>query len=88
VLGLALLAISATLFFAIMLFTFVLPRKLDKPIEMPVAQPLDPTPAPKWLDVWWPWLNGAIALIVLAYGPMLFQLVTNATQWAIGWRVW
>jgi cytochrome c oxidase subunit 1 len=56
-----------------MLFTWIMPRKLDKPIEMPVAQPLDPKPAPKWLDTWWPWLNGAIALVILSYGPMLFQ---------------
>ncbi len=69
VLGLALLTISATLFFAIMLFTLILPRKLDKEIVMPVAQPLDPTPAPRWLDTWWPWLNGAIALVILSYGP-------------------
>ena len=48
-LGLALLTISATLFFAIMLFTVLVPRKLDKPVEMPVATPLDPTPAPKRL---------------------------------------
>ena len=37
VLGLMLLSISATLFFAIMILTVVVPRKLDKPIEMPVA---------------------------------------------------
>lgn len=88
VLGLAFLTISATLFFAIMLFTWILPRKLDKPVEMPVAQPLDPTPAPKWLDTWWPWLNGAIALVVLSYGPMLYQLISNMTLWARGMRVW
>jgi cytochrome c oxidase subunit 1 len=88
VVGLAFLTISATLFFAIMLFTVLLPRKLDKPIEMPVAQPLDPTPAPKWLDTWWPWLNGAIALVILSYGPMLFQLIRDAENWSRGIRVW
>jgi hypothetical protein len=53
---------------------WIIPRKLDKETEMPVAQPLDPTPAPKWLDTWWPWLNGAIALVIISYGPMLYQL--------------
>ena len=88
VLGLVFLSISATLFFAIMLLTVIVPRKLDKPIEMPVAQPLDPKPAPKWLDTWWPWLNGAIALVIISYGPMLFQLITNMTTWSKGIRVW
>jgi cytochrome c oxidase subunit I len=88
VLGLVFLSISATLYFAIMLFTLILPRKLDKPIEMPVAVPVDPTPAPKWLDTWWPWLNGAIALVLISYGPMLFQLITNMTFWSKGMRVW
>jgi cytochrome c oxidase subunit 1 len=87
-LGLGLLFISATLFFAIMLFTVLIPRKLNKPVEMPVAEPIDPRPVPKWLDTWWPWLNGAIALIILSYGPMLFQLISNATFWAQGMRVW
>jgi cytochrome c oxidase subunit 1 len=87
-LGLIFLSISATLFFAIMILTVVVPRKLDKPVEMPVAQPLDPRPAPKWLDTWWPWLNGAIALVIISYGPMLFQLVSNMTFWARGMRVW
>jgi cytochrome c oxidase subunit 1 len=88
VLGLLFLSISATLFFAIMILTVVVPRKLDAPVEMPVAQPLDPKPAPKWLDTWWPWLNGAIALIILSYGPMLFQMITNITLWAPKMRVW
>ena len=67
-----------------------LPRtgKLDKPVEMPVAVPLDPKPSPKWLDTWWPWLNGAIALVILSYGPMLFQMISNMTLWARGMRVW
>jgi cytochrome c oxidase subunit 1 len=88
VLGIALLTVSATLFFAIMLFTLVVPRKLDKPVDMPVAQPLNPKPAPQWLDTWWPWLNGAIALVLLSYGPMLYQLIRDAKFWSQGIRVW
>jgi cytochrome c oxidase subunit 1 len=78
-LGVILLFISATLFFLVIFGTVLLPgRKLDRPIEMPVAQPLDERPAPAWLDTWWPWLNGAIALILLSYGPMLYQLFRDA----------
>lgn len=88
VLGLVFLSISATLFFALMILTVVVPRKQDKPVEMPLAVPLDPKPAPLWLDRWWPWLNGAIALVILSYGPMLFQMISNMTLWARGMRVW
>ena len=87
-LGVGLLFISATLFFLVIFGTALNPRKLDKPIEMPVAEPLDPTPAPAWLDSWWPWLNGAIALIILSYGPMLYQLVRDAQMISPGYQVW
>ena len=86
-LGVLLLTVSATLFFAVVLGTLV-NRKLDAPIEMPVAEPLDPTPAPAWLDTWWPWVNGAIALVLLAYGPMLFQLIREMQLNAPGRIVW
>jgi cytochrome c oxidase subunit 1 len=88
VLGVTLLFISATLFFAVMLFTLILPRKNQKPIEMPVAQQWHPGPVPKWLDNWVPWLAASIALIVISYGPMLFQLISTMTFWSQGRRVW
>jgi cytochrome c oxidase subunit I len=74
-----LLTISATLFFTVILGTVIgLGRKLREPIEMPVAEPVVDKPAPAWLDTWWPWVNGAIALILLSYGPMLYQLIRDA----------
>ncbi len=88
VLGVTLLFISATLFFAVMLGTVLIRRKQEKPIEMPVALPVDNTPVPAWLDRWAPWLWGAVVLVIASYGPMLFQLVTNATYWSRGLRVW
>ncbi len=88
VLGVGLLTISATLFFLVIFATVLLPRKLDAPVEMPVAEPLDPKPAPAWLDTWWPWLNGAIALILLSYGPILYQLIRDAQWIPIAPRVW
>lgn len=87
-LGVGLLFISATLFFLVIFGTLV-NRKLDKPVTMPVAEPLDPTPVPAWLDSWTPWLSGAIALIILSYGPMLYQLVRDMTPViSEGYRVW
>lgn len=87
--GIGLLTISATLFFAVILGTVLgLGRKLTKTIEMPVAEPVVNTPAPKWLDTWWPWVNGAIALILLSYGPMIYQLIRDAQNIPFAPRVW
>jgi cytochrome c oxidase subunit 1 len=79
--GVTILALSATLFFVVMLGTLV-SRKSKTLTEVPIAEPLDPTPAPKWLDTWWPWLTGAIALIIISYGPMLYQLVRDMQLYA------
>ncbi len=87
--GITLLFISATLFFVVIAGTLFIPgRKLDKPIEMPVAEPLHDEPSPKWLDTWWPWLNGAIALIILSYGPMLYQLIRDAESIPFSVPIW
>lgn len=86
--GVIFLLFSATFFYIVMVGTLV-NRKLDAPIEMPVAEPLDPTPPPAWLDRWGPWLWGAIGLIVLAYGPMLYQLIRDMELTAPGWNnIW
>lgn len=88
-LGITLLFISATLFFIVVFGTVLLPgRKLREPVEMPVAEPLHDEPAPAWLDRWWPWVNGAIALIILSYGPMLYQLIRDAQNIPFSPRIW
>ncbi|MCB0063471.1 MAG: cbb3-type cytochrome c oxidase subunit I, partial [Caldilineaceae bacterium] len=87
-LGVALLFISATLFFLVIFGTLV-NRKSDKPVTMPVAEPLDLTPSPAWLDNWVPWLGGAIGLILLSYGPMLYQLIRDMQPViSNGFQVW
>ncbi len=85
--GVLVLTVSGILFFVVIIGT-LFNRKLTVPIRMPIAEPLDPTPAPKWLDNWTPWVVGAIALVVFAYGPMLYQLVRDMTMWSQPWRVW
>jgi len=87
-LGVVLLFISATLFFVVIFGTVALGRKLKKPIEMPIAEPLDPTPAPAWLNNWAPWMYGAIVLIIFSYGPMLYQLMRDADLVWPGKAVW
>ena len=76
VIGVTLLAISATLFFVIVIGT-LMTKKSKVQVEMPVAEALDPSPTPAWLDNWQPWLWGAVGLVVISYGPMIYQLVTQ-----------
>ena len=90
VVGVTFLFISATLFFLVVFGTVLSPRsrRLAQPVEMPVAEPLHPGPTPKWLDTWTPWLAGAIALILLSYGPILYQLVRDMQWIPFAPRVW
>jgi cytochrome c oxidase subunit 1 len=71
------LGISGLLFFGNILGTVLHKKRLETPIEMPIAEPLDPVPAPAWLDSWRPWLVTAVVLILIAYGPVLFTMITN-----------
>ena len=81
VIGVSILAISATLFFTVIIGT-LLRGKSKTPVEMPLAEPLHPGPTPQWLERWTPWVLGAVALVVLSYGPMLFQLVRDIRLYA------
>ncbi|HEX9644682.1 MAG TPA: b(o/a)3-type cytochrome-c oxidase subunit 1 [Acidimicrobiia bacterium] len=46
--------------------------------EVPIAESLrDPQATPAWLDSFKPWLIGAVALIVLAYGPQLVKQILD-----------
>ncbi|RMG94311.1 MAG: cytochrome C oxidase subunit I [Chloroflexi bacterium] len=82
------LGISGLLFYVNMLGTVFSKATLSEPIEMPVAEPLDPTPAPVWLDSWRPWLALAVVLILIAYGPVLYEMITNIQLTSPGFRVW
>jgi cytochrome c oxidase subunit 1 len=86
--GVILLFISATLFFLVIVGTALNRRKLTAPIDMPVAEPADPRPAPAWLDNWGPWLWGAVGLVIVSYGPMLFNLIHTAEFWSRGYTPW
>lgn len=82
------LGISGLLYYANMLGTVFAGQKVAKPVEMPVAEPMDPTPAPAWLDEWRPWIAVTLALILIAYGPILWQLIANANLTSPGFRKW
>ena len=49
-------------------------------VEIPIAESLrHPQLTPAWLDSWRPWLIGTVLLILLAYGPQLFEQISNAS---------
>jgi cytochrome c oxidase subunit 1 len=76
-LGGMILGISGLLFYANVFGTLLSKKKLEKPIEMPVAEPAEATQVPAWLDNWRPWLVATIALILIAYGPIIAYMISN-----------
>lgn len=76
--GGVLLSIGMYLFIYIMAQMALGKAKERVTVEPPVAEALqDPQLTPAWLDSWRPWVIGAIALIVLAYTPVLLELITS-----------
>jgi cytochrome c oxidase subunit 1 len=87
-LGGMILGISGLLFYTNMLATVRSKKRLEAPIEMPVAEALDETPSPAWLDNWRPWVAVTIALVLIAYGPILYYLISNLNLTSPGFKVW
>lgn len=83
------LGVSGLLFFGNMLGTVLSKKKAEKPFEMPVAEAMDPAPAPQWLDTWRPWVALTVVLILIAYGPILFDLISNISLTSVGYdNIW
>lgn len=76
-LGGTILLVSVVLLYVNYGMTVFAGKKLTREIEMPVAENAEAHPAPAWLDAWRPWLIGAVALVLVAYGPVIFTLVSN-----------
>ncbi len=88
-LGGAILFISGTIYLVVMYMTATNKERVEKEVEVPIAEPMqDPATTPAWLDRWAPWVYGSIALIVIMYGPMLFELIKNISLTSPGFRVW
>ncbi|MEW5961664.1 MAG: cytochrome C oxidase subunit I, partial [Chloroflexota bacterium] len=81
------LLVSAILFFLNMAMTAFFSKEKAE-VEMPIAEPLNAELTPVWLDSWKPWLAGTVALIIVGYGPMLFQLIRDVTMTSPGFNVW
>lgn len=74
------LLIGVVLYVVIMIRTAWSKDKLaeGEEMEVPIAEALhDPQQTPVFLDRWRPWLIATGALIVIAYGPQLFEMITN-----------
>ena len=52
------------------------------------AEPLTDETIPAWLVNWKPWLIAVFALIVIAYAPMIYNLVTDGAAFSPGFIVW
>lgn len=76
-LGGIILGVSGLLFYTNMVGTVFSKKTLTEEIEMPVAEPLEEGPAPAWLDTWRPWVVATIVLILVSYGPLLVNLISN-----------
>jgi len=87
--GGTILGISGLLFYINMVGTVVQRKRLEVPIEMPVAEVYHPEEVvPGWLDAWRPWIVVTVLLIVVAYGPILIDLISNMQLTSPGFRVW
>jgi cytochrome c oxidase subunit 1 len=81
------LFVSAILFFTEVVMSAYFSKEKAE-VEMPVAEPLHAEVIPAWLNNWQPWLVGTVVLIVVAYAPMLIQLISQAQFTSPGFKVW
>jgi cytochrome c oxidase subunit 1 len=87
--GGAILFVSGALYLTVMLKTALNKEKVTEEVEVPMAEAMqDPALTPDWLDRWAPWIYGSLALIVLVYGPVLFDMIKNIALTSPGFRVW
>lgn len=89
--GGAILFVSAIIYITIIVATAFGKQKTSasEQIQIPVAEAMqDPALTPEWLDRWAPWLYGSIALIVIAYGPVLFDMIKNIALTSPGFKPW
>ncbi|MBT8164847.1 MAG: b(o/a)3-type cytochrome-c oxidase subunit 1 [Acidimicrobiia bacterium] len=80
--GGAILLVSVIMYVVTMVRTAAQKERVavGEEVQIPIAESLrDPQLTPLWLDTWRPWIIGTVLLIVLAYGPQLYDQITNAS---------
>lgn len=88
-LGGAILFVSGLIYLVVIYKTATNKERVESEVEVPIAEPMqDPALGPAWLDRWAPWIYGALALIVLMYGPVLFEMIRTMALTSPGFRVW
>jgi cytochrome c oxidase subunit I len=86
--GGAILFLSALLYFLNMALTVTVSRRAPQP-ALEFAEAISgPDHAPAFLDRWRPWLVASAILLLIAYGPTLFHLITTTPLNTPGLRVW
>ena len=77
--GGAILLVSVLLYGLVMIKTMRQPKLADADVpEVPIAESIrHPQLTPVWLDRFKPWLIGAGALLLIAYGPQLVDQIIN-----------
>ncbi len=81
------LLVSGILFFTVMIMTAFF-QKEKAVVEMPIAESAHAEVIPGWLNNWKPWVFGTIALVIVAYGPILIQLIGSAAFTSPGFQLW
>ena len=86
--GGAIVFLSALLYFLNMVLTVTVSRRAQEPAIEFAEAISGPDHAPAFLDRWRPWLVASAILLVIAYGPTLFHLITTTPLNTPGLRVW
>ncbi len=89
--GGTILFFSGAIYLTVIIATAFSKQKAEasEQVEVPVAESLqDVNLTPQWLDRWAPWLYATLILVVLAYGPQLFEQIRNIALTSPGFKVW
>jgi len=86
--GGAIVFLSALLYFLNMVLTVTVSRRAPQPAPEFAQAISGADHAPAFLNRWRPWLVASAILLVIAYGPTLFHLITTTPLNTPGLRVW
>ncbi|MGF1666000.1 MAG: b(o/a)3-type cytochrome-c oxidase subunit 1 [Acidimicrobiia bacterium] len=77
--GGAILLVSVLIYAWVMIRTATGPKAAPEDVpEVPIAESIrHPQLTPAWLDRFKPWLITAVVLVVVAYGPQLYSMISN-----------
>lgn len=87
--GGSIMFVGAILYFIVVARTAWARKTEEADIEIPVAESVhDPQQTPEWLDKWLPWIIATVALIIIAYGPQLWDQIANISLNSPGGKFW